>query len=422
MVDRERALDLLMGRYRYEEAMRLYGEYCLLLEEDWNDFIAHHSPQRLRQLHRQLAAVGLWPAELLPPPGGTGLLAEAKRAVTGLLGLKSAAPLVPVDPQAANVQVEPSMVAAQETAIGRDPEVVLQSLVAPALSIEMAPDLAQHAAVGAPDSPLHDAIAHARYRLAHDLGFVFPLVHVRESIEVGARTYAVRLNGETVAEGRIHPDFMAAVGPGLPTDWAAEPHPVRQVPISWVTEAVSRAWEGDVQAPCAIVAEHVEDVIRRHAHRLFNNQALDMLLRAYEPEIGKDTLSELFGRFMSMSELRLVLQAMLKQGYGVRNLPKIVDILMSHFINYLAEKPLSMDETWKISSHIPFFSTEELVRVVCAGLGLPSGLDRRAGIHAALERAVRQAGTSGAGPLPGMIPPALDGPLGLPLDSDGPTN
>ena len=55
MVDRERALHLLLGRYRYEEAMRLFGEYCLLLEEDWNDFIARHSPPRLRQLHRPLS-------------------------------------------------------------------------------------------------------------------------------------------------------------------------------------------------------------------------------------------------------------------------------------------------------------------------------------------------------------------------------
>lgn len=406
MVDRERALHLLLGRYRYEEAMRLFGEYCLLLEEDWNDFIARHSPQRLRVLHRQLSAVGLWPPELVPPAGGgTGLLAEAKKAITGLLGGLQGPPAIPAydaTPMAPPAAGDADLAVAQETAIGRDPEVVLQSLVAPPLTIEMAQDLAQHAAVGGSESPLHDAIALARYRLAHDLGFVFPLVHVRENLEIGPRTYAIRLNGETIAEGRVHPDFMAAVGPGLPSDWATEPHPIRQAPISWVTEPVARAWEGDVQTPSAIVAEHVEEVVRRHAHRLFNNQALDMLLRAYEPEIGKDTLSELFGRFMSMSELRLVLQAMLKHGYGVRNLPKIVDILMSHFINYLAEKPLSMDETWKISSHIPFFSTEELVRVVCVGLGLPTGVDRRAGIHAALERAVRQT----------VMPP-------LPVDSEG---
>lgn len=393
MVDRERALHLLLGRYRYEEAMRLFGEYCLLLEEDWNDFIARHSPPRLRQLHRQLSAVGLWPAELIPPVGGTGLLAEAKKAVTGMLsGFMPSHAAVPYEnPQPPVVSEATSIVQQQETAIGRDPEVVLQSLVAPALSIEMAADLAQHLMVGGADSPLHDAVAHARYKLAHDLGFVFPLVQMRENLEVGPRTYAIRINGETVAEGRVHPDFIAAIGPDLPQDWATEAHPVRQASISWVTEVVAKTWEGDTQPPYAIVAEHVDDVIRKHAHRLFNNQALDMLLRAYEPEIGKDTLSELFGRFMSMSELRLVLQAMLRQGYGVRNLPKIVDILMGHFINYLAEKPLSMDETWKISSHIPFFATEELVRVVCVGLGLPTGVDRRAGIHAALERAVRQA-------------------------------
>ncbi|MDB5098314.1 MAG: hypothetical protein JWM80_2735, partial [Cyanobacteria bacterium RYN_339] len=67
MMDRDRAVHLLLGRYKYEEAMRLFGEYCLLMEEDWNDFIASHPPAKLRHLHRQLAAVGLWPPELHLP-------------------------------------------------------------------------------------------------------------------------------------------------------------------------------------------------------------------------------------------------------------------------------------------------------------------------------------------------------------------
>ena len=73
MMDRERALHLLLGRYKYEEAMRLFGEYCLLLEEDWNDFIARHSPAKLRQIHKQLGTVGLWPPELTMPAQGTGI-------------------------------------------------------------------------------------------------------------------------------------------------------------------------------------------------------------------------------------------------------------------------------------------------------------------------------------------------------------
>lgn len=388
MVDRDRALHLLLGRYRYEEAMRLFGEYCLLLEEDWNDFIARHSPPRLRTLHRQLHAVGLWPPELVPPVRGTGLLAQASAAMTGLLGgLKGSGTVVGVTEPVH----EPSPAMAAETAMGRDPDVVLQSLVAPGISVELSPDLNQHPVVGATDSPLLDAIALTRYRMAHDLGFVFPLVHLRENTEVAAGHYAIRLNGETVAEGRLAADSVAAIGAGLLPVWPIEPHPSRHVPMSWITPELAKTWEGEIQAPHLVLAEHLEDVIRRNAHRLFNNQALDMLLRTYEPEVGKDTLSELFGRFLSLSELRLVMQAMLEAGYSVRNLPKIVDILMSHFINYLAEKPLSMDETWKISSHIPFFSTEELTRVVCTGLGLPVIGDRKRGLTAALERAVKQA-------------------------------
>lgn len=387
MVDRERALHLLMGRYRYEEAMRLFGEYCLLHEEEWNDFVARHSPVKLRQIHKQLAAVGLWPNELNPPVRQTGLL----RAVTGLLGglrqNPSEEPLPPLPQESPRHS--------QEVATGRDPEQVLNSLVSPPLSIELPPALAEHAAIGGEASPLHEQIALIRYRLAHDLGFVLPLVHVRANVEMLEGTYALRMLGQTVAEGRVEPTKTAVLGPDLPPGMPSEPHPVRQVMLAWMEPETARAWRGTSQEPAALLAEHLEDVSRRHADRLLTNQALDLLLRTYEGEIGKDTYAELFGRFMSVTELRLVLQAMLKGGYSVRNLPRIVEILMNHFINYLAEKPLSMDETWKISSHIPFFSTEELTRVVCQGLGLPPVGDRLTSLTAALERVVREADAQG---------------------------
>lgn len=403
MIDRERALHLLMGRYRYEEAMRLFGEYCLLMEEDWNDFVARHSPLRLRQLHKQLHSVGLWPAELLPPTQGTGLL----RAMTGLLdGLRASSP-APAQPTPVDaVHVAPPA--------PRDPDQVLQSLVSPGLSIELPPGLANHPTVTAEDSPLHDAIAQSRYKLAQELGFVFPLVHLRENVEIAENRYAIRVNGETLAEGHVIPELVAALGPDLPAGWAKEPHPTRPVEMAWIAGNSAEAWHGETQPPHALLAEHVESVVRRFAHRLFNNHALDLLLRAYEPEVGKDTLSELFGRFMSLTELRLVLQGMLKSGYTIRNMPRIIDILMRHYITYLAEKPLSMDETWKISSHIPFFSTEELIHVICRGLGLPAPSERRSNFAAAMERIVREApathGLEGSLTMDGL--PSLDGKEG----------
>jgi hypothetical protein len=183
---------------------------------------------------------------------------------------------------------------------------------------------------------------------------------------------------------------VAALGPGLPSTWQLDTHPISPEPIAWIAQAAANAWGGPIATPAELLADHVENVVRRHAHRLFTNQELDQLLRVHEMAIGKETIPELFGRFLSVSELRLVLQAMLRQGYSIRNFPRIIEVLVNHFINHLAEKQLSMDETWKLGSHIPFFSTNELVEVVCRELGLPARSERLASIQASLERSIRQ--------------------------------
>ncbi|MEB3222001.1 MAG: FHIPEP family type III secretion protein [Candidatus Sericytochromatia bacterium] len=426
MVDREKALNLLVGRYRYEDAMRLFAEYCLLLDEDWNDYLARHTPQRLRQIHRQLGAVGLWPDELVPPPSGSGLLAGAKRAITGMLtGLRG-----PIGPsQAGDVPAAPGAedAFAREAGMGASPDLLIESLVAHPLAIDVGTALHADPEVGLRGRTMQDHLAQVRYQLAQELGFAFPLVAGKEDQALPPEGYVIRLQGEVVAEGRLLPGCVAAVGPNLPATWRLEAHPVTGEPTAWIARAAAGAWHGEVLTPAQLLADHLRAVVRRHAHRLFGNSELEMLLRAHEATMGKDTIHELFGRFMSLTELRMLLQAMLRNGQSIRPLPRIVDILMTHFINYLAEKPLSMDETWKLSSHIPFFSTEELVRIVSHGLGLPTSVERLAGITASLERAMQLEVTLPPPPMPLGQPHDLAGlrrleglerPDRLPLDSE----
>lgn len=397
MTDRDRALQVLLSRYRHDEAMRLYGEYCLLIDEPWEDFVARHAPVRLRQLHRQLGAVGLWPADAPALQTGTGLLiAAAGKAITGMLSLgKPEHP--PGEPEAPLML--PEALPRAHLELGKNPDQLLHTLATPPLIIELSPELHEHTALALPEGPLTDAAALSRYRVAQELGFVFPLVPVVERVGLPPDGYAIRLNGEVVAEGQAPRECVAAVGTDLPGAWPREPHPARdRTEMTWLTVSAARAWDGELQTAAELIGEHFEGLVRKHAYRLFNNQALDVLLRAYEPEIGKDTYAELFGRFMSLTELRLVLQGLLRQGHSIRPLPRIIDTLLAHFIATLADKPVPMEESWKLTSHAPILGTAELVRIVCNALGYPyqgGGSDPDA--LAALERAFRGADHPGKG-------------------------
>ena len=400
MVDREKALNILLGRYRYDHAMRLFGEYCLLLDEAWSDFVGRHTPLRLKQIHKQLSAVGLWPPELvLPASVGTGNLAgdlimHASKAVTGMLGnlraktqeLPPLSDTVTVDVSPKGLAVEPSV----QRVVGGDPEALLQSLVVPTFSLELAGNLHGHAHLAARESPLADAVGVARYRVAHECGFVFPLLDVRQNPELAQDTYVIRIFGETVGEGSIHTDLHCLLnvvrGEGEPY----RVHPVRGGQVRWVPVHVAASWSGEVHPAWRVVAEHIEHVAKRHAHRMLTNQAVELLLRAHESEIGKETFSELFGRFLSLTEIRLVLQRMLQSGHSIRPIARIVDILLAHFIEFLSGRQVNMDDTWKISAHVPFCSTDTLYRVVCDGLGLPAVSEQLSDVAASLERVMRQ--------------------------------
>lgn len=398
MTDRDRALQVLLSRYRHDEAMRLYGEYCLLIDEPWEDFAARHAPARLRQLHRQLGAVGLWPMDAPSFQTGTGLLiAAAGKAITGMLSLSR--------PESGEPSAEPPVMLPEpppraHLELGRSPDQLLTTLATPPFIIELAPELHAQSPLSLVDGPLTDAIALARYRIAQELGFVFPLVPVVARPGLPPDGYALRLNGEVLAEGLVPQGCVAALAPELPSAWPREPHPARErTEMTWLTVTAARTWEGELQTAADLIGEHFEKLVRRHAHRLFNNQALDVLLRAYEPEIGKDTYAELFGRFMSLTELRLVLAGLLRQGYSIRPLPRIIDTLLGHFISTLADKAVPMEESWKLTSHAPILGTAELVQVVCNALGYPYQGEgyAEADALAALERAFRGADHPGKG-------------------------
>lgn len=393
MNHRDRALHLLLGRYPHDEAMRLYGEYVVLVEEPNPELALAKPAAKLRVLYRKLSAVGLWPEHLTIPPE-TGLLARASKAITGLLGKPEALPPEDATP--------PQTAQGGQMEGARSPHLAYEAIARYPLAVELAPELLSHPAVGGLDAPLHELVPQARLRVAEALGVVFPLVEMAEwpmneapqTEGVGPRPYRIRVLGEVVAEGSVEPDAWAIVAPAEAAQGAGwRPHPARPGRVlRWASEAEAKAQTHEVQAPAALLAEHLEAEVQRNASRLLTDPALELLLEAHSLTVGRQLIDELLNRFLSLTELRLVLQALLDRGHSLRALPRILDLLLVHCIRHLSGRQLSMDETWKVSSHLPYFPTEALVQVVCEGLGWPTG-DAALALQAqALERSLRLGG------------------------------
>jgi flagellar biosynthesis protein FlhA len=174
-------------------------------------------------------------------------------------------------------------------------------------------------------------IGSVRKQLALELGFVVPAVHIRDEVRLRPGAYRVLVSGTRVAE--VRPGRVLAIDP---SDRALEDIPGERVkeptfglPAKWIgagdrTEAETRGCT--VVDPSAVVATHLTEVIRKHAHELLGRAEAQEVLDI----AGKDNtkvIEELVPHLLSFGELMRVLRTLLAEGVSVRDMRSILETL-----------------------------------------------------------------------------------------------
>jgi flagellar biosynthesis protein FlhA len=181
-----------------------------------------------------------------------------------------------------------------------------------------------------------------RNQIGAQLGFVLPPARLRDDSRLGEHEYRMFINGTEVARGLIRPDKLLAVGEGsASTELAGERtlEPVFAQPAMWVApgerDAAERAGYILVE-PAAVLATHLQNQVRRHAHELFSLDGLRLLLdhlRQSSPAI----VEELVPARISLSRLHDLLCRLLEEEVPLRPLDRILE--------RIAHLPPSCDDT-----------------------------------------------------------------------------
>jgi flagellar biosynthesis protein FlhA len=175
----------------------------------------------------------------------------------------------------------------------------------------------------------------ARKQLASELGFVVPLIHIRDQLELDPSEYAVLVRGNRVASSRVPPGRVLAVASGAnpePLPGIATRDAAYGLPAVWIQEAdraLAEARGYTVVDAAAAVTTHLTEVVRAHAADLLTRRQVRELLDSFSERAPK-VLEEIVPSVVPVATLHRTLRALLGEGVPIRDLGLILETLAEH--------------------------------------------------------------------------------------------
>ncbi len=178
---------------------------------------------------------------------------------------------------------------------------------------------------------LLDRISLIRRQIAIDLGIIVPPVRIRDNMQLSANDYVVKVKGQAIGRGVTYPDQFLAMDNGAtsgPIPHAeATTEPAFGLPAYWISDSQRNQAEllnYTVVEATAVLATHLTELIKTHAHELLTRQETKNLidhLKARVPAL----VDELVPAVVKPGELQKVMQNLLRERVPVRDLETILE-------------------------------------------------------------------------------------------------
>ncbi|WP_313375008.1 flagellar biosynthesis protein FlhA [Pantoea sp. CTOTU50773] len=234
-----------------------------------------------------------------------------------------------------------------------------------------------------------------RKKVAQEVGFLPPVVHIRDNMELPPARYRILMKGVEIGSGDAYPGRWMAINPGtaagsLPGEPTVDP--AFGLAAIWIDSALKE--QAQIQGftvveASTVVATHLNHLIGQYASELFGRQEAQQLLDRVTQEMPKLT-EDLVPGVITLTTLHKVLQNLLIERVSIRDMRTIIETLAEH-------APVQTDP-------------QELTSVVRVGLGRAitqqwfpgNGEVQVIGLDATLERLLLQALQGGGGLEPGL--------------------
>ena len=185
------------------------------------------------------------------------------------------------------------------------------------------------------DGELLKRIKSIRKKFAQEIGFLPPVIHIRDNLELRPNGYRIALKGVEVGVGEAYPGQWLAINPGQVT--AALPgqptqDPAFGLPAVWIDTNLreqAQVYGYTVVDASTVVATHLNHLVVQHAAELLGRQEVQALIT----RTGKDAptlVEDLVPKTLSLTTLQKVLQNLLEEGVPIRDMRTILEALSEH--------------------------------------------------------------------------------------------
>ena len=251
------------------------------------------------------------------------------------------------------------------------------------------------------DGELLGRIRSIRKKFAQEVGFLPPVVHIRDNMDLPPARYRILMKGVEIGSGDAWPGRWMAINPGtaagsLPGEATVDP--AFGLAAVWIESALKE--QAQIQGytvveASTVVATHLNHLIGQYSSELFGRQEAQQLLDRVAQEMPKLT-EDLVPGVVTLTTLHKVLQNLLAERVSIRDMRTIIETLAEH-------APVQHDPN-------------ELTSVVRVALGraitqqwFPGSDEVQViGLDTSLERLLLQALQGGGGLEPGLADRLLD--------------
>ena len=178
-------------------------------------------------------------------------------------------------------------------------------------------------------------ITGVRQSMASDIGIVLPKVRIRDNMRLEENQYRIKIANNSVAEGTVYPDRLLALDSGMTqgelSGEKTQDSAFNQAAV-WI-EPGARSQAEMLRytpvEPVAVLATHLQEVVRRHADELLTRDATKHLIEELK-STSPAVVEELIPSVMKLSEVQQVLQILLREEVPIRQLGTILETLGDH--------------------------------------------------------------------------------------------